>query len=76
MDKINQPDKTNHKCLDSENGPDKKNHKCLDSENGVKVKDFLSDQVKSLLHENKTNLEEQNRALWSLIVTDMDGDEP
>ena len=48
--KINQPDKKNHKCLDSEDGPDKKNHKCLDSKNGMKVKD--SDQVKNLLQEN------------------------
>ena len=32
------------------NQPDKKNRKCLDSENGMKVKDY--DQVSNLLHKN------------------------
>ena len=74
LEEISQPDKKNHKCLDSKNGPDKKNHKCLDSENSMKVKD--SNQVKNMLHENENKLEEHNRVLWSLMVANMDSDDP
>ena len=71
---INQPDKKNHKCLDSKNGPDKKNHKLLDSKNRMKVKD--SNQVKNLLNENENKLKEHNKVLWSLMATNMDADDP
>ena len=72
--KISQPDKMNHKCLGSENGPDKTNHKCLDSETGMTVKTYNC--VSNLLRDNEHKLKERNRALWSLMATNMDADDP
>ena len=42
----------------------------------MKVKNVLYNQVENLLHENENKLEERNRALWSLMATNMDADDP